>query len=331
MIPEENNTDNYEEVNLADYVKIIFKKKRLIAAIFFIFVVPTAIVSFWLPKVYKIDTSLETGIVNGVAIEDAKQVVEKIKGDAYGILTRKELEISEEDYPEIKINNPEGTNLIILKIESDEIQRAKDVLSKIGELILEEHQKVVLSKKESIEKDIVSLKNQIVLVEKDIENTKNKNQPLNEDIKRIENKISYSNEEKVNLEAKIDALQKVLVYEQTPGTQFALFDAKEKLAVKKQEIENLYLQINSLERAKEDLNVAVNSSRKNIEDLNTEINSLVDSSNDLIFTSVIKDPVISERPVSPRPLLNVAIAAVLGLFTGMFFAFIKEWWAKNKN
>lgn len=327
MLPED---EQYEEVNLIDYFKVISRRKRSIFAIFAIFVILAAVVSFWLPKVYKIDTSLEIGIVGGATIEDAKQVVEKIKGDAYGILARGELKISEEDYPEIKINNPEDTNLIILRIESDEIERAKNVLNKISELILAEHQKVVLAKKESFEKNITSLKNQIILVEKDIENIKNKTQPLDEDIRRIENKIVYLNEEKVNLEAKIDALQKVLVYEQTPGTQFALFDAKEKLAVKKQEVENLYLQINSLESDKKDLNVAVNSSRKDIENFNTEINSLVDLSSDLIFTRIIKDSTVSEKPVGPRPLLNIVLAGILGVFMGIFLAFTKEWWAKNK-
>ena len=169
------------------------------------------------------------------------------------------------------------------------------------------------------------------MVESDVEKTKNKIKQIDEDIKRIENKIENANEEKKNLEAKIEALEKVLIYQQDPGTQFALFDTKEKLANKKQEIENLYLTINSLRRSKEDLDVQINFLKTNIESLNAQINALKASLDEIKPTQIIKSPTISEEPVKPKPLLNIVIAAVLGLFVGVFLAFFKEWWEKNKT
>ena len=319
----------YEEIDLMDYVKVILKRKWLILAVFFGAAIVAGVFSFLMPKVYKIDTSLEVGQIAGEAVEVPGQVVEKIKSDVYGIFVREKLQIPEEKYPKIKIENPKDTNLITLVIESAKPPESKNILEAINNLILAEHQEKIKTKKELIGQDIKTTEEKIKLVESDIEKTKNKTQPIDEDIKRIENKINNAEEEKSNLEAKVEALERVLVYEQTPGTQFALFDTKEKLANKKQEIEDLYLTINLLRRSKEDLDVQVNSLKTNIESLNAQINSLRASLDEIKPTQVVKSPTVSASPIKPRPLLNIVIAAVLGLFIGVFLAFFQEWWGKS--
>ena len=326
---EEPIQTEYDEIDLMDYVKVLLKRKWLILAIFLSAAIVAEVFSFLMPKVYKIDTALEIGQAAGVPIEDPGQVVEKIKGDVYGIFVREKLGIPEEKYPKIKTENLKDTRLISLAIESAEPQQAKNILEEINNLILAEYQEKIKTKKELIEQDIKTTEEKIKLVESDIEKTKNKTQPIDEDIKRIENKINNAEEEKSNLEAKVEALERVLVYEQTPGTQFALFDTKEKLANKKQEIEDLYLTINLLRRSKEDLDVQVNSLKTNIESLNAQINSLRASLDEIKPTQVVKSPTVSASPIKPRPLLNIVIAAVLGLFIGVFLAFFQEWWEKK--
>ena len=320
----------YEEIDLMDYVKVILKRKWLILAVFFGAAIVAGVFSFLMPKVYKIDTSLEVGQIAGEAVEVPGQVVEKIKSDVYGIFVREKLQIPEEKYPKIKIENPKDTNLITLVIESAKPPESKNILEAINNLILAEHQEKIKTKKELIGQDIKTTEDKIKLAESDIEKTKNKIEPINEDIKRIENKIANAEEEKENLEAKVDALQKVLPYQQDPGTQFALFDTKEKLANKKQEIENLYLTINSLKRSKEDLDVQINSIKTSIESLNAQINALKASLDEIKPTQVIKSPTVSEKPVKPNKKLNIAIAGILGLFVGVFLAFFQEWWEKSK-
>lgn len=49
------------------------------------------------------------------------------------------------------------------------------------------------------------------------------------------------------------------------------------------------------------------------------------------MTKIVKIPKVSEEPVKPKPLLNITIAGILGLFIGIFLAFFREWWEKNKN
>ena len=284
---EEPIQTEYDEIDLMDYVKVLLKRKWLILAIFLGAAMVVGVFSFLMPKVYKIDTALEIGQVAGVPIEDPGQVVEKIKGDVYGIFAREKLGIPEEKYPKIKTENPKDTRLISLAIESAEPQQAKNILEEINNLILAEQQEKIKVKKGLLE-------NNIEVAKKDIE--------------RIKAKIGFLEEERKNLEAKVEALQKILPYQQDPGTQFALFDTKEKLEQKKQEIENRYLEINSLEN---------------------QINSLQGQIEDIRPTQVIESPTVSASPIKPRPLLNIVIAAILGLFIGVFLAFFQEWWEKS--
>jgi len=326
MNQENKFQPEFEEINLMDYVKVLLKRKWLILVVFLGAAIAAGVFSYLMPKIYKIDTFLEIGTT-----EVPIQVVEKVKSDAYGVLIREKLGIPEEKYPRIEAENPEDTNLITIKIESGEPQQAKTVLEGINDLIIIDHQERVKTNKELIEHNIKTIEAKIHLVESDIEKTKNKIKPIEGDIKRVENKIDYTKEEKKSLEAKVEALEKVLIYEQTPGTQFALFDAKEKLAGKKQEIENLFLSINSLKRDKEDLDIQINSLEGKIEDLRAQINSLKASLDNIKITRIVKSPTISKYPIKPRPLLNIVLAGVLGIFLGTFLAFGKEWWEKNSE
>ncbi|MCK5044597.1 hypothetical protein KAR26_02620 [Candidatus Parcubacteria bacterium] len=202
-----------KEIDLIDYIKIILKRKLLIFVVFLIFIIIAGVATSSLPRPYKIDTSLEIGKITEkiglverreVILENPEQLAQKIKGDVYGILAREELNISERDYPEIEVNNPENTDLIVLKIKSTEVQKAKNILEEINRLILEEHQQIA---------------------------------------------------------------------------------------------------------------------GKKVEVAGVEIES----------TKVIKPPTISEDPTSPKFLLNIILAGSLGIFMGVFLAFSKEWWDKNKD
>jgi len=274
MNQEEKTQTEYEEIDLMDYIKVIIKRKRLIWTVFLVAVIIAGIFSFISPKVYKIDTAIEIGQIGEQGVEAPADVEERIDSDVYGILIRGKLGISEKKYPKIETINPKGTKLIVAEVESTKPVKAKNILEEINNLILDEHQEKIKVKKELLEKYIERSKTKVISLE----------------------------EEKKNLEAKVDALQKILPYQQDPGTQYALFDTKEKLEKKKQEIENLYLEINSLQRSLEDIQL----------------------------TKIVKVPTVSERPVKPKPLLNIVIAGVLGVFIGVFLAFGKEWWEKNK-
>ena len=290
-----------DEIDLMDYVKVILKRKVFILALFLIVIIAAGIFSFLSPKTYKIDTILEIGKVGEKMVETPEQLIGRIEGDVYGVLIRAKLNIPEAEYPIIKTENPKDTSIIKIKIESKDINLSRKVLDEKNELIIADHQEKIELEKEILNKKIETTEENIKILEKDIE--------------RVEIKITSLEQEQKNLEAKVGALEKVLIYQQDPGTQFALFDAKERLEAKKQEIENRYLDINAL--------------KNQINDLELQIDSLKKQMKNVQPTSIIKTPTVSEEPIRPRPFLNMAIAGILGLFVGVFGAFSREWWQNS--
>lgn len=237
MKQEKYQTD--DEIDLMDYVKVILKNKVLILAVFLLAVIIAGIFSFASAKVYKIDAILNIGGCKEESIEDPEGLATAIESGRYEISVRTLLNIAEKDYPEIKAENPKGIRLLIMKIESTETERSKNVLAKHIELILAEHEQEL--------EETVLVREQII----------------------------------AELQSSLDLLksQKIYADQGIANLQLSISDLKEKLS--------------SAEP-----------------------------------TTVIKQPTVSEIPIKPRPLLNMAIAGILGLFIGVFLAFGREWWKR---
>jgi len=157
-----------DEIDLMDYVRVILKRKKTILFWFFGLAIIAGIISFIMPEVYKIDTALEIGALQGQSIESPTQLVGKIDGDVYGIRVREDLNISEAEWPKRKTENPKGTNLIRIVIESKETEISENVLKEVNNLILKEHQDIVNIEKDLIEKKIITAENKIESTEEDI-------------------------------------------------------------------------------------------------------------------------------------------------------------------
>ena len=329
---EQEKTQIEDEVNLMDYLNVILKRKWLIFLVFILAMAGAGVFSYFSLKIFRTETILEIGEIGRVDekilfIESHTQIIEKIETGVY------KHKLPEQRPVNVEASNPENTNLIIIRAESENPEQAKKVLQEINKMILQEHQEKIRFRKENINREIEKAENQIKLTEDEIKKTKTKLWLVQGNASRIENKIGFTKEEKKNLEDQIQVLERTLIYEQTPGTQFALFSAKERLAVKEKEIESLYLGIISSKNQRENLNFEIKSLEKTIKDLNARIVSLKSSLEEIEIksTRVIKSPLIPEAPIKPRPLLNISIAGILGIFFGTFLAFFKEFWEKNRS
>jgi len=141
----------------------------------------------------------------------------------------------------IKVENPQGTRLVIMTTESVSSQRDKDILNETINLILKEHQEKFAEKTSLME----------------------------EKIARTKQELEFLKPYKTYAGLGIAQLQ------------INLSDQKRQLAYSE-------------------------------------------------MTEMIKAPNVSEEPIRPRPLLNMTIAGILGLFVGTFLAFGREWWQKRR-
>ena len=143
MDQQQTPKTEYDEINLADYIRIIIKRKTLILSFLLIGLIIAGGLTFLLPINYKIRTFLEVGI------EYPLQVAEKINSNFYG------------DYLGIEATNPSRTDLIKIEIVSRDPEDAKRTLENINKSILEDYNQKMEAKKEILENSIKELKERI--------------------------------------------------------------------------------------------------------------------------------------------------------------------------
>ncbi|MFH1451192.1 MAG: Wzz/FepE/Etk N-terminal domain-containing protein [bacterium] len=320
-----------EKIDLIDYLRIIIKKGKYIFSVFLFVLVGTAIFTFLSPKVYRAETIISIGKTDG----DSAEVVEKIKNDVYGISVREKLGGAEDVYNKIKTERVKDTDLIKIEIESGSAKSAKASLEELNRVIIAEGEERIRAQKELIEGKIGAVKNNIILAQNDIETINNKFKPVDNGIKRLQNSITLLEDEKLILEEKERILVEAGPYDQLDGqlsgSLFLLLDVRAKVNEKNMEIEKAFSSVNNLQGERENLNLQMNSFKKRIEDLNLEIRNLEASLISLEPVGVVKDPNVIGRPVKPNWSFNMVVAAILGVFFGVFMAFVSNWWNKNKG
>ena len=175
---EDQHAEPTDEIDLIDYIHVLCKWKKLIIFGTLSCMLIAGIVSFLLSPVYRTNTIIEIGTTekdggNLLMIEDPLTLVEKIKGGAYDEKIRKELNIKESDYPEIKVNNPKSTALIEFNIESSKRDRDQKILESMDNLILKDHSDLVQIEKYNLSNRIKEIENNTALVNQEKQGLKN--------------------------------------------------------------------------------------------------------------------------------------------------------------
>lgn len=171
-----------DEINLMDYIKVIIKRKKIIVSTFIICVVAAAIVSFRMPKVYRIDCTVRIGTIGG-SLFSVEEMREKTKNRnlLQSIISEVDRNITVESLKKaVKIENIEGTNFLKMQMESTEPNIAVDILNKI-------ESKLVLDGNIFYEKNIALMEERIQEVHLRKENVSKQIRILNQKI--FNNKI----------------------------------------------------------------------------------------------------------------------------------------------
>ena len=231
---DKDNNEN-AEIDLKDYLKLIFAKKWLVLGALLFAVALAVIYNFSAPKTYEVSSWLEIGkMKENRLIEDPIQIIQKMKMGVY-----------EKDSSGIAILNPDQTDLVQFKIKSVEPEKTKKYLEKVIALILADHEQKIAVKKEAIQNKIQRIQeNEIKRIQEN-------------EIKRIQEKIVLLGQEKKILEAKIE----------TPISQFDLFFIKDRLLGKNQDIESSYSNIEDLHSKIEESYSKIDSLKESIEEI----------------------------------------------------------------
>ena len=277
-----------EEVELIDYLRVIWKWKWQIVLGTFACILAAGVISWILPPSYQTELILKIGQVGMVdvrgelqeiMVEDANNVKARLTSESFilSIIEKNQLELEPKDLKakaEVVSKEVRGgeTNLVRFSIRARSPEEVVSLINSIAEGIIARHRKKF---NEAMKINFLrqeELKEQIASIE--------------EGIRELRESISH-----IQKSPRVDAPAVILLQANLAGKEMSLSGLK-----------GMYRKVQLA-------------------------NSPISSEN-----TEVSDPTIKPRgPVSPKKLLNMTVAAVVGLMAAMMLAFFLEYLQKVKE
>jgi len=330
--------EEYEdEIELMDYLNVIWKKKWLIILPTLFCVVIAGIISFRLPHIWEVDAIIqpskilvktEQGQFEEVVVVSPKQIVGQISQEVYNRLIGAELNLDIRTFPTLKAENLRDTNLVRVSVREKDTEKAKLIL-----LSLFKHLKADLDEKIDIEmKGIDSqIKNQEIvktMIEDQIKVFKSKLRIVKQRKKEIEAEMSDVRKRIKSLEEEQSVNLKKEKRSESESLGMLLYSNEIQQSLRYHNTLNELLNNKKIEE--ENLNLELDNGDKNISQIENTVNDLNEKRGRIDYAQFIKEPTSSLSPVSPRKKLNVLIAGILSLMIFTILAFFLEYIRKNK-
>lgn len=329
--------ENGTEVELMDFLNIIWKRKLFIILSTFFLVIAAGVISFLLPQKWEVDiifvpskffVRTEAGQFEEVVVVDPKQIAGQINEVAYDNVIASELNLDILKFPKLKAVNLKDTNLVRVSIKEKDVEKGKLILFSLLNRLKGE-----LDGKADIE---------IKGIDSEIKTNEIEKLRIEEEIKAFNKLLNIVKKRKKEIEKEMSDTRK----------RIELLEKEQRLSLKKEnrsDTESLAMLLysneiqqslryhntlnellNSKKIEEENKNLEIENREKRIEQLDNEIDNLKERKGRIDYTQLIKEPTSSPRPASPKKKLIVLITGVLGLLIFTMLAFFLEYIEKQK-
>ncbi|MDH7514210.1 MAG: Wzz/FepE/Etk N-terminal domain-containing protein [Clostridiales bacterium] len=163
--------DAYEnEIELMDYLLVIWKRKWLIIIPTFILAVATGIASFLIPPKWEIDAIIqpskffiqtEQGQFEEVVVVDPRQVAGQINQESYDRIIAAELNLDLRKFPKLKSENLRDTKLVRVSVRERDIDKGRAILNSLFNHLKRELDRKIDVEMKSIDTEIFAKENSI--------------------------------------------------------------------------------------------------------------------------------------------------------------------------
>ena len=331
QIPQQGY-DQDDGIDLRKYVAAAFKRKEIVLAVMGGAVLVTAIWNFVSPKVYAISVLLGPTVI---AVSDAgvqeyepiENVKAQIEAGAFNEKIINELNIDPESLDGAqKLNVTQVKDSKIIKVSltrtADETDLGKKMLTALIQALDLNYAKFIEDKRNGIENQIKLVRIQIAKKENEMR------------LKSLESKILADREQQLIedlKEAKTDSerfsTDRVRLFEQNgnkdAGTSLLYVATIQQsmgyFSQFKAELSDVKIKKESILNGIENLKNGINGDQIGIENLKL-------SENVMHNIVVVQEPLVSKRPIGPKMVQNILLAAVAGLMAGLFAACSIESW-----
>ncbi len=326
-----------KEIELIDYLNVIWKRKWLIIIPTFLLVVAVGIYSFLLPKKWEIDaiivpskflTQTEQGSFNEVVVVDPKQIASQINEATYNTLIAAELNLDIREFPKLKAENLRDTNLVRVSIKEKDVEKAKLILRSLFNHLKSQLDEKVDIETKGIDSQVRSKEIEKMGIEGEIKVNRNMLNIVKQRKKEVEKEMSDTGKRIKSLEEE----QRLSLKKKNRGESESL--AMLLYSNEIQQSLRYYNTLNELLSSKkikeENINLEIENNKKRVEQLENEIGNLNARKGRIDYTQLIKEPTSSINPVSPKKKLNVMIAGIIGLMIFTMLAFFLEYVEKQR-
>lgn len=353
-----------DEVELMDYLYIIWKRKWLIIIPTLFLVIAAGLISFLLPKMWEVDTIIvpskffvqtEGGEFSEVVVTDPKQLAGQVNQASYNALIAAELEIDIRKFPRLRAENLRDTQLVRVSLREKDIEKAKLILHSVFN-----HLKIDLDKKieveiKGVETQVANNQNLIKQKNLDIQSSEIEKSKLKSEITSAQNKLKISEErfknifdEMKSVKERIDEIEKqqrkalaerkegtdalsILLYSNEIQQNLRYYNTLEEYLSNEKIIqENYRLLISEREKSIKQVDTQIEKLKNEIKDVENQIDLLNERKGRIDYTKLLKEPTSSLSPVSPNKKLIVLIAGVLSLMIFTMLALFYEYLEKQK-
>lgn len=239
-----------DEIELMDYLNVIWKRKWLIILPTCFLAVVAGIVSFIIPPKWEIDAIIqpskffvqtEQGQFEEVVVVDPKQIAGQISEESYNRLIAAELNLDLRKFPELKAENLRDTKLVRVSLREKDIDKGKAILSSLFNHLKRELDRKIDVEMKGIDTEIFAKENAIKEKEigiRDIENQidlcKLRIRDKENEIKTKENEIKKRNNDikLKELEAQSMAIDKERIKKEIEAD-------KNKLKISEERVKNI--------------------------------------------------------------------------------------------
>ena len=309
-----------KEVDLRDYVRVIKKRKKIILLIFFVAIIVSAVVSFVLPPVYEVTSTIKIGKI--VDVDTLKKEPIESQAGASGLLESSQFlaeAIKDLDLPftikklreKISVEPAiDAEDLVQINIETKDPSQGLRIINYLSEKLIQRDTKI--KKIYENEEEILARYDEEI-------------KRINEELNKIEDNIKEMGKEVKSLEIASENISGEI--EKRMKESKSLSEAESKILVG---------QMDNIRSKLESYRNNVNSARQRyatflkdlreveIEKAKIERRGSLNMYNTEVLISA-KEP---KEPVKPNKLLNIAVTAVISLLVGLGIAFSAEYFGK---
>jgi len=330
--------NEYEkEIELMDYLNVLWKRKWLIIIPTFFFAVLAWVYSFLLPPVWEVDAIIQPsqyilqtqdGTYKEILIANPKQIAAQINEALYNHIIATELNLDIREIPKFKAENLKNSKMVKISIKANDVEKAKLILFSLLNYLKRRLDKKLDTEIKSIDSQIKSKEIEKFTKEEEIKAYKNKLNIIKQRKEEIEKEISNTRKRVETLEKEQRSILKKKNRSETESLALLLYSNEI------QQSSQYYSTLNELLSSKkieeEDINLEIKNKEEAAELLEIVISNLNETKGRIDYAQLIKEPTSSLSPVAPKKKINVLIAGIFSLMIFTMLAFFLEYLEKHK-